>query len=112
MHETTVALQCAHNIHVRDGISEADFIAMRTARDLTLRFCRRFDVPQFKSIICAGHCPPAEANGVSYLKIRSTCNGNADPDALTPTTLLPYRPSRLISATSPAIDFDSGLRMS
>lgn len=68
MHETTVAMQCAHNIHVRDGISEADFIAMRTARDATLTLPTLM-LPAIQVNICAGHLPAAEANGVSYLKI-------------------------------------------
>lgn len=66
--ETTVAEQRAHNIHVRDGISEKEFIAMREARDATL------DMPllMFPSVqvnVRAGEMPPAEENGVSYLKI-------------------------------------------
>jgi glyoxylase-like metal-dependent hydrolase (beta-lactamase superfamily II) len=66
--ETTVAQQRAHNIHVRDGISEAEFVAMRKARDATL------DMPVllFPSVqvnVRAGEMPPTEQNGVSYLKI-------------------------------------------
>ncbi|GAB1718908.1 MAG: Beta-lactamase-like protein [Nitrosospira sp.] len=66
--ETTVAEQRVHNIHVRDGISEKEFIAMREARDATL------DMPilMFPSVqvnVRAGEMPPAEENGVSYLKI-------------------------------------------
>lgn len=66
--ETTVAEQRAHNIHVGDGISEKEFIAMREARDATL------DMPllMFPSVqvnVRAGEMPPAEENGVSYLKI-------------------------------------------
>jgi glyoxylase-like metal-dependent hydrolase (beta-lactamase superfamily II) len=66
--ETTVAEQRAHNIHIRDGVSESDFVAMRTARDATL------DVPNLilaavQVNIRAGQLPPPESNGVSYLKI-------------------------------------------
>ena len=68
MHETTVAMQCAHNIHVRDGISEADFIAMRTTRDATLSLPTLM-LPAIQVNICAGQLPAPEANGVSYLKI-------------------------------------------
>jgi glyoxylase-like metal-dependent hydrolase (beta-lactamase superfamily II) len=65
---TTVAEQRATNIHVRDGITADDFVAMRTARDATL------DVPQLmlpsvQVNIRAGQLPPAEDNGVAYLKI-------------------------------------------
>jgi glyoxylase-like metal-dependent hydrolase (beta-lactamase superfamily II) len=65
---TSVAEQRAHNIHVRDGIDEAAFVAMRQARDAAL------DVPQLilPSIqvnVRAGAMPPPEDDGVSYLKI-------------------------------------------
>ena len=66
--ETTVAEQRKDNIHINDSISEAEFVAMRTARDGTL------DMPVllFPSVqvnMRAGGFPPAEGNGVSYLKI-------------------------------------------
>jgi glyoxylase-like metal-dependent hydrolase (beta-lactamase superfamily II) len=64
----TVEEQRRDNIHVRDGISEADFVAMRTQRDSTL------DMPTLiaQSIqvnIRAGELPPAEPNGRRYLKM-------------------------------------------
>jgi glyoxylase-like metal-dependent hydrolase (beta-lactamase superfamily II) len=66
--ETTVAEQRAHNIHVHDGVTEEAFVAMRTARDATL------DVPMLilaalQVNVRAGRLPPAESDGVSYLKI-------------------------------------------
>ncbi|MBA2659291.1 MAG: MBL fold metallo-hydrolase [Nitrosospira sp.] len=66
--ESTVAEQRAHNIHVRDSISEDEFVAMREARDATL------DMPTllFPSVqvnVRAGEMPPVEENGISYLKI-------------------------------------------
>ena len=65
---TTVADQRAHNIHVRDGISEAEFIAMRTARDATLSMPQLI-LPSIQVNIRAGSFPPAEGNGVHYLKL-------------------------------------------
>lgn len=65
---TTVAAQRAHNIHVHDGISEDDFVQMRTARDKALPVPRLM-LPSVQVNARAGHLPPAQANGVSYLKI-------------------------------------------
>lgn len=66
--ETTVAEQCANNTQIRDGISEQDFIAMRTARDATLEMPTLI-LPSIQVNIRAGELPPAEGNGVAYLKI-------------------------------------------
>ena len=66
--ETTIAEQRAHNIHVRDGISEDEFVAMRTARDATLDVPTLI-LPSIQVNVRAGHLPPAESDGVSYLKI-------------------------------------------
>lgn len=66
--ETTVARQRAENIHVRDGVSEAEFVAMRTARDATLGMPTLI-LPSIQVNIRAGELPPAEDNGVRYLKI-------------------------------------------
>ena len=66
--ETTVADQRARNIHVHDGVSEADFVAMRTQRDATLEMPVLI-LPSVQVNIRAGELPPPEANGVSYLKI-------------------------------------------
>ena len=66
--ETTVADQRAGNIHVRDGISEEAFVAMRTARDATLDVPALI-LPSLQVNVRAGRLPPAEADGVSYLKI-------------------------------------------
>jgi glyoxylase-like metal-dependent hydrolase (beta-lactamase superfamily II) len=65
---TTVAEQRAHNVHLHDGIDEASFVAMRTARDRTLELPTLL-LPSVQVNMRAGHFPPAEANGVSYLKI-------------------------------------------
>ena len=66
--ETTVAEQRANNIHVHDGVSEAEFVKMRTARDATLAMPNLI-LPSVQVNIRAGEMPPAEDNGVSYLKI-------------------------------------------
>ncbi|HEY8585128.1 MAG TPA: MBL fold metallo-hydrolase [Rhodanobacter sp.] len=66
--ETTVAAERAHNIHVRDGVSEADFVSMRTQRDATLPVPQLL-LPAVQVNMRAGHLPPVEGNGVRYLKI-------------------------------------------
>ena len=67
-YETTVAAQRAGNIHLKDGTSEADFVRMRTARDATLAMPVLI-LPAVQVNIRAGEMPPAETNGVAYLKI-------------------------------------------
>lgn len=66
--ESTVAEQSARNIHVHDGVSEDEFVALRTQRDATLEMPVLI-LPSVQVNIRAGEMPPAEANGVSYLKI-------------------------------------------
>lgn len=65
---STVAEQRAANIHVREGIDEDSFVAMRSARDRTLAMPTLM-LPSVQVNVRAGHLPPAEANGVAYLKI-------------------------------------------
>ncbi len=67
-HETTVAAERSGNIHVHDGISEAEFVAMRTRRDATLSMPQLI-LPAVQVNMRAGQFPPAEDNGVRYLKI-------------------------------------------
>ena len=66
--ETTVANQKAANVHVGEGKTEDDFVAMREARDATLEMPTLI-LPSVQVNIRAGEMPPAEDNGVSYLKI-------------------------------------------
>ena len=66
--ETTVAEQKAKNIHVHDGISEADFVRMRTQRDATLEMPVLI-LPAVQINIRAGELPPKEDNGIAYAKI-------------------------------------------
>lgn len=66
--QTTVAEQRQHNLHLHQGVSEADFVAMRTARDATLKMPALI-LPSVQVNMRGGQLPPAEDNGVSYLKI-------------------------------------------
>ena len=66
--ETTVAEQRAKNIHVHDGISEAQFVQMRTQRDATLDMPVLI-LPAVQINIRAGEMPPKESNGTAYVKI-------------------------------------------
>jgi glyoxylase-like metal-dependent hydrolase (beta-lactamase superfamily II) len=66
--ETTVAEQRAKNVHVHDGIGEAEFVAMRKARDATLASPLLL-MQSIQVNIRGGRFPPAESNGVSYVKI-------------------------------------------
>ena len=65
---TTVADEKANNIHVHDGVSEEQFVQMRTARDKTLAMPTLI-LPSIQVNIRAGHFPEADSNGVPYLKI-------------------------------------------
>lgn len=66
--ETTVAEQRAGNIHVHDGVNEADFVAMRTARDATLS-APQLILPSLQVNIRAGAMPPATPGGHVYLRL-------------------------------------------
>ncbi|WP_244639977.1 MBL fold metallo-hydrolase [Aureimonas glaciei] len=68
LNETTVAEQRAHNIHVHDGISEDEFVRLRTERDATLAMPRLI-LPSLQVNMKAGALPEPEDNGRSYLKI-------------------------------------------
>ncbi|MGA1351251.1 MAG: MBL fold metallo-hydrolase [Burkholderiaceae bacterium] len=66
--ETTVAEQRQSNIHVHDGVSEDQFVKMRSERDAGLAMPTLL-LPSIQVNIRAGELPPAEANGTAYLKI-------------------------------------------
>jgi glyoxylase-like metal-dependent hydrolase (beta-lactamase superfamily II) len=66
--ETTVAAERASNVHVRDGISEDEFVAMRTARDKTLG-APKLIIPSIQVNMNAGHFPPPDETGNVYLKV-------------------------------------------
>jgi len=66
--ETSVAEQKARNIHVHDGVGEAEFVAMRTARDATLA-APTLILPSLQVNIRAGALQPAEPSGRVFLKL-------------------------------------------
>lgn len=66
--ETTVAEQRARNVHAREGVTEDEFVAMREARDKTLS-APTLLLPSIQINMRAGKLPPAENNGVHYIKV-------------------------------------------
>ncbi|MBW8269727.1 MBL fold metallo-hydrolase [Caldovatus aquaticus] len=74
--QSTVAEQRAHNPHVRDGISEEEFVRFRTERDRTLA-APLLLLPSIQVNIRAGRFPEAEENGVRYLRIPVKAKGGA-----------------------------------
>lgn len=67
-YESTVGEEKKKNIHIHEGVSEEQFIEMRTKRDKTLEMPVLI-LPSIQLNIRAGHPPPAESNGKTYLKI-------------------------------------------
>ena len=67
-YETTVGEEKRKNIHVHEGVTEDQFVEMRNQRDQTLEMPVLI-LPSIQVNIRAGHPPPAEANGKTYLKI-------------------------------------------
>lgn len=66
--ETTVAAERAGNVHMHDGVSETEFVAMREARDKTLSMPKLI-LPSVQVNMRAGEMPPPEDDGHRYLKI-------------------------------------------
>ncbi len=66
--QSTVGEQRKSNIHIHDGIDEAAFVTMRTRRDAGLGMPTLL-LPAIQVNVRAGNLPPAEENGVTYLKI-------------------------------------------
>jgi glyoxylase-like metal-dependent hydrolase (beta-lactamase superfamily II) len=66
--ESTVGEQRTANVHIHDGITEDEFVAMRNARDRTLDMPVLI-LPSVQVNMRAGHMPPPESNGTRYLKI-------------------------------------------
>ena len=66
--ESTVRQQREENVHVKDGVSEAEFVEMRTGRDKTLAMPKLI-MPSVQVNIRGGRLPEPEDNGVSYIKI-------------------------------------------
>jgi len=67
-YQTTVGAEKATNIHVHNGISEAEFVEMREARDATLGMPRLI-LPSLQVNMRAGHLPEPESNDTVYLKL-------------------------------------------
>ncbi len=66
--QTTVAEERANNIHVHEGVTEGDFVAMRNARDKGLS-APALLMPSIQTNMRAGKLPPPDANGVHYIKV-------------------------------------------
>ena len=66
--ETTVGEQKEKNIHVRDGVTEDEFVEMRETRDSTLSMPKLI-IPSIQVNMRAGEMPEKEDNGVNYIKI-------------------------------------------
>ena len=67
-YQTTVKQQRENNVHVHQGVSESDFVAMREKRDATLGMPRLI-LPSLQVNMRAGHLPKADTNDVVYLKL-------------------------------------------
>lgn len=66
--QTTMLAQRTANVHLHEGVSEAEFVRMRRQRDATLEMPRLI-LPSIQVNMRGGHMPPPEENGVSYLKL-------------------------------------------
>lgn len=95
--ETTVREERETSVHVKDGVSEDDFVAMRTARDETLA-APRLLLPSIQVNIRAGRFPAAENNGVRYLMIPVKAKSDASKTAVA------------AGDARAAIDTDQGMR--
>jgi glyoxylase-like metal-dependent hydrolase (beta-lactamase superfamily II) len=69
--ETTVGEQLDRNVHIGGGVGEDDYVAMREARDATLKLPKLL-YPAIQVNIRGGRLPPADANGITYLKLPLT----------------------------------------
>lgn len=66
--ETTMLVQRTANVHLHEGVTEDEFVAMRMQRDATLDMPRLI-LPSIQVNMRGGHMPPPEDNGLSYLKL-------------------------------------------
>lgn len=66
--ETTMLAQRTANVHLHEGVTEAEFVEMRTQRDATLDMPQLI-LPSIQVNMRGGHMPPPEDNGLSYLKL-------------------------------------------
>ncbi|WP_043340785.1 MBL fold metallo-hydrolase [Belnapia moabensis] len=81
--ESTVAEQRARNPHVKDGMTEEEFVAMREAKDAKLAPPVLL-LPSIQVNIRAGRFPPAESNGVRYMKIPVVLRGGLNEERRSP----------------------------
>lgn len=81
--QTSVAEEREKNVHIRDGVSEDDFIAVRQARDATLATPALL-LPSIQVNIRAGRFPPAEANGVRYMMVPVKIKNRVAAEAVEP----------------------------
>jgi glyoxylase-like metal-dependent hydrolase (beta-lactamase superfamily II) len=79
--ETTVAEERRANRHVHDGVSEDEFVAMRQERDEGLQTPRLL-IPSIQVNMRAGRFPPAESDGVRYIRVPVKLKDGADPCAI------------------------------
>jgi glyoxylase-like metal-dependent hydrolase (beta-lactamase superfamily II) len=79
--ETTVAEERRSNQHIHEGVREDEFVAMREARDRTLATPKLL-IPSIQVNMRAGRFPPADGDGVRYLRIPVTLKAGADPEAV------------------------------
>ena len=79
--ETTVAEERRSNQHIHEGVREDEFVAMREARDKTLATPKLL-IPSIQVNMRAGRFPPADRDGVRYLRIPVTLKAGADPEAV------------------------------
>ena len=66
--ETTILAERTGNVHIHEGVTEDQFVEMRTQRDATLSMPKLI-LPALQVNIRAGHLPEPEDNGVRYLKL-------------------------------------------
>ena len=76
--ETTIAAQRAGNVHVRDGVTEEEFVAMREARDATLA-APTLILPSLQVNIRGGALPAASESGRVFLKLPVSRDEAAKP---------------------------------
>ena len=79
--ETTVEAERRSNKHVHEGVREDEFVSMREERDRTLATPKLL-IPSIQVNMRAGRFPPADADGVRYLRIPVTLKAGADPESV------------------------------
>jgi glyoxylase-like metal-dependent hydrolase (beta-lactamase superfamily II) len=81
--ETTVGAERKTNVHVHDGVTEAEFVSMREKRDATLGMPQLI-LPSLQVNMRAGHLPPPEADGRFFFKLPLNAFGGPDLTGLAP----------------------------